>query len=342
MYPTHDSALWALLEATAGARRTNTLLHTLEVHPSLLTPQQGPVPRAVLAQALTALLFEDLLRRVPYAHLYVEELRRSGRKVTFDHGALRTVKAPSGLLPEGEAAFTRLLLPLGYRLNGTYPLERLGMTGRAYAHEDLPEHIPQFFLSELHPERFSPAFQEATRRVLATSVDPLPPSALALLEQLRLQRELPLAQAARLLPDLVACFERHHAPSHLADYELLLAESKEMAWIATEGNAFNHATDRVEDVAALAEAQKALGRPMKEALEVGSSGRVVQTAFRAAQVERPFVGPQGQLVLRSVPGSFYEFITRKPLPDGRLDLSFDSSNAQGIFKMTEAGEGRQG
>jgi hypothetical protein len=114
-----------------------------------------------------------------------------------------------------------------------------------------------------------------------------------------------------------------------------------MAWIATEGNAFNHATDRVEDVAALTEAQKALGRPMKEALEVGSSGRVVQTAFRAAQVERPFVGHQGQFVLRTVPGSFYEFITRRPLPNGRLDLSFDSSNAQGIFKMTEAADGRQ-
>jgi hypothetical protein len=94
----------------------------------------------------------------------------------------------------------------------------------------------------------------------------------------------------------------------------------------------------VQDVAALAEAQKALGRPMKEALEVGSSGRVVQTAFRAAQVERAFVDPQGQLVLRTVPGSFYEFITRKPLPDGRLDLSFDSANAQAIFKMTAAGE----
>ena len=46
-------------------------------------------------------------------------------------------------------------------------------------------------------------------------------------------------------------------------------------------------------------------------------------------------------VEREVPGSFYEFITRLPLPpeEGKcgLDLSFDSSNAQAIFKMT-AGE----
>ncbi|HEY2737329.1 MAG TPA: DUF1338 domain-containing protein, partial [Thermoanaerobaculia bacterium] len=40
---------------------------------------------------------------------------------------------------------------------------------------------------------------------------------------------------------------------------------------------------------------------------------------------------------REVPGSFYEFITRLPMEeDGKtkLDLSFDSSNAQAIFKMT--------
>ena len=47
----------------------------------------------------------------------------------------------------------------------------------------------------------------------------------------------------------------------------------------------------------------------------------------------------GELVTRDVPGSFYEFISRDYLCDDRtgekkLDLRFDSSNAQGIFKMT--------
>jgi hypothetical protein len=42
-----------------------------------------------------------------------------------------------------------------------------------------------------------------------------------------------------------------------------------------------------------------------------------------------------------VPGSFYEFIQRERLRDlvtgvPRLDLAFDSGNAQGIFKMTAA------
>ena len=60
----------------------------------------------------------------------------------------------------------------------------------------------------------------------------------------------------------------------------------------------------------------------------------MQTAYRAARVERPFVGPEGSLVLRTVPGSFFEFVTRRRHPCGRLDLGFDTSNAQAIFRMT--------
>ena len=51
---------------------------------------------------------------------------------------------------------------------------------------------------------------------------------------------------------IIAAFGRHHPAPRLADYETLLAQSAEAAWIATEGNAFNHATDRVPDVDELA------------------------------------------------------------------------------------------
>jgi hypothetical protein len=284
--------------------------------------------------AMDLLLFEDLLRRVPYAGLYVQQQGREGRKIVYDHGALRSVKAPSGALPQGHLAFARILEPLGYQVNGVYPLDLLAMTGRAYAHLDLPESIPQFFVSELHPERFSQGFQETVARVLASSRDPLPAWIHPLLDELQELKELPYDQARKLLPNLVACFDRQHGALALADYETLLSESVEMAWIATEGNAFNHATDRVADVVSVSEAQKALGRPMKDAVEVSTSGRVLQTAFKATMVERTFLDPAGQLVLRPVPGSFFEFITRKHEAEGPLDLRFDAGNAQAIFKMT--------
>jgi hypothetical protein len=277
---------------------------------------------------------------VPAARTYASDCLLASRKIMHDHGAVRTVAlADMGSLPPGQEAITRILRPLGYALNGVYPLERLKMTGRSHAQVEFPEEIAQFFISELHPERFSAEFQQAVKHVTGTSIDPLTPEAISLLGELDEHRALSIEKASTLLPLLVRCFARQHREATLADYETLLKESPEMAWIATEGNAFNHATDRVPDVDKLAAEQKALGQPMKPTVETSQSGRVRQTAFLAARVKRWFRAANGDSIEREVPGSFYEFITRLPLPEERdgkqaLDLSFDSSNAQAIFKMT--------
>ena len=325
------------VEGAIGAERSEPLFRVLTVEPELLAETGGSISRAGIAQALNMLLFEDLLKRVPAAAVYVQGCLKNGQQVLHDHGAVRTV-ALSGMggLPAGEEAITRILRPLGYAQNGLYPLERLKMTGRSHAQAEYPETVAQFFISELHPERFSPEFQGAVERVTATSVDPLGPGAVELLGRLEAQKELLVEDAVRLLPLLAACFGRQHKEPAVKDYEMLLAESAEMAWISTEGNAFNHVTDRVADVDKLAEEQKALGQPMKATVETSQSGRVRQTAFHAARVMRGFRAEDGSRVEREVAGSFLEFITRLPLPDQKLDLSFDSSNAQAIFKMTDS------
>lgn len=340
---TDNGVLRQTLEKIIGPERTARLFQVLVIHPAIAEDAGPQVSRAVIAQALNMLLFEDLLARVPAAKTYVDRCLQEGKTVMHDHGAVRTVAlAGMGALPVGELAITRILRPLGYTLNGLYPLERLRMTGRSHAQSDFPEDIAQFFISELHPERFSAEFMEAVRRVTSTSIDPVTPQAEALLKRLEETRSLTIDEAAALLPTLVLCFGRQHKEAALADYEILLAESPEMAWISTEGNAFNHATDRVADVDKLAAEQKELGQPMKAAVETSQSGRVRQTAFHAARVMRTFRDAEGKPVEKEVPGSFYEFITRLQLPekDGKqgLDLSFDSSNAQAIFKMTASGE----
>ena len=326
--------LTPLLEPLVGSARADALVEALRWPTELEPAPVGWVTRTEIALGLAALLFEDVQRRVPSARAYVAERLGAGRRLWFDHGALRTVAAPSGDLPVGIGAFTRLLEPLGYRMAGTYPLEALGMTGYAFAHDEASDAVPQYFVSELHPERFSPAFQEAVARVVGASRDPLRESARTDLAVLAREGSLPLEEAARLLPDLFACFDRQHPEPSLEDYALLLEESPEMAWIATEGNAFNHATDRVDDVFAVAEEQRRLGRPVKAAVEVSRNGRVLQTAFRAAPADRLFRDDAGRLVVRSVPGSFHEFITRHRLEDGALDLTFDAANATSIFGMT--------
>jgi hypothetical protein len=334
-----QSALDRLVRSALGEALGAATLQLIVLDERLALGEPNRVTRAQLAMALAIVLFQGLLARTPTAAAYVEDVRRAGGKVRFDHGALRTIRfgaGPTGELPAGEAAFTRIFHALGYARAGVYPLERLNMTGRAYAHVDLPESIPQYFLSELHVERFSPDFQAAAERVFGASRDALTPSALESLVRLNRDHALPFAEAEALLPIIAEAFSVRHPTPRLADYRLLLAESAEAAWLATEGSAFNHATDRVDDLEGLAEAQRKAGRRMKQAIELSRNGRVRQTAFLADPVERAFIGDDGQIVRQTVPGSFYEFIARDDLPEGGLDLSFDTGNAQGIFKMTAA------
>jgi Domain of unknown function (DUF1338) len=338
----HESNLTNLVEKTIGGEACAWVTRLMTIPASFAVWEDERVSRREMAQALNMVLFYDLLQRVPTGRRYTEEVAARGDKVFHDHGALRTVRwIENGALPPGEVAFTRILEPLGYRLNGVFPLDRIGMTGRSYAHLDGPDEIAQFFVSELHPARFSPEFQAAVTRVLSSSQDPLSPKAQFLLHELARDGFIAMPDAVSLLPELKACFARQHAIPSLADYELLLAESAEMAWIATEGNMFNHVTDRVDDLLRVTQEQNALQRPMKPTVEVSKSGRIKQTAFKADMVVRQFVGTGGQLVEREVPGSFYEFITRDYYADTteqlrKLDLGFDAANAQGIFKMTAA------
>ncbi len=284
--------------------------------------------------ALGLVLLDDLCDRVPFARAYVQEAAEHGQKVVFDHGAMRTVRFDQPGMPSGRQSVARLLEPLGYVETKVYPLERLGMVGFVYTHKELPETLPQYFISELYPERFSSAFQDAARALLTTSVDPLPARALHQLAAVQADGQLAAEEAVQFVHAVAACFGRFHRDVTVAEYETFRAESPEMAWIATEGHSFNHITDRVADVAKLAEIQRDLGRPVKDTVEVSASGRVVQTALRAAEVERLMLDGD-RYISRRVPGSFLEFISRERLADGKLDLAFDAQNAQGIFKMTD-------
>ncbi len=309
---------------------------------TVAVPDDGPtsvdrpdlVPRAEVALALHVVLYAGLLGEVPSAAAYAADARAEGRRIVLDHAAVRTVAWPVGALPPGREQVTRILRPLGYRRHATYDLARLRMTGHGYAQLDAPEIVPQWFVSELHPDTFSSAFQDAVTRTLATSCDPLDGPTRERLDRLSVDEELHLHDAVPLLDAVRDAFGRQHALPVDRDHDLLVAESAEMAWIATEGTTCNHCTDRVDDVEAVAAAERRAGRPIKDAVEVSTSGRVRQTAHRAATVARPLATAEGDRVVRDVPGSFFEIISRERLADGRLDLAFDAANATGIFAMT--------
>jgi len=331
-------ALHRVLAAVLGAQ-ADRFVARVHVAPALLEDTGDNVPRAVVAQALNLTLLARSMSEVPDLARYMDEKAAAGDRFVLDHGAVRCVMAaPTGALPTGQLAFARFLAPLGYVEADEYPLPGLRMMGHAWCHRDLPEDVAQLFISELDTAAFTPGFQTAVGRVVGDSRDPLAPSSEASLATLAEHGSLPFAAVPPLLQNLAACFARHHGPPAWDDYEVLLGESAEMAWIATEGNTFNHATDRVADVHVVAASQRALGRRIKDEVEVSQAGTVRQSALEAVTVWREFLGAAGAIIQRPVPGSFFEMISRDPHPGAsdtlRLDLRFDSSNAQGIFAMT--------
>ncbi|WP_288417074.1 DUF1338 family protein [uncultured Novosphingobium sp.] len=329
-----ETGLARVLALAGAPHGVEQALGTLHIEPSLFDGDADVVTQAQMAMALNVWLFADLLSRVPTAARIADDTTSA---IVFDHGALRTIDGPTGALPSGHHAFARLLEPLGYVMGGIYPLPRLRMTGRAYVHAAMPEDIPQFFVSELHIDQLKPEARSAAERVFGASSDPLPATDAERLTRLSEQGFLPMDEAAALLRTLASAFDRHHAEPSLTDYETLLTHSGEAAWIATEGNAFNHATTRVRDVETLATELKAKGYPLKATVEISANGRVRQTAILADKVSRSFAGADGGTITRDVPGSFYEFITRDIDPDtGTLDLTFDTGNATGIFAVTRS------
>src|SRR6202035_5683901 len=194
----------------------------------------------------------------------------------------------TGALPSGAESFGRILRPLGYDVAGTYPLDPLRMTGYGFTHREFPETLPQFFVSELHVEQFSEEFQAAAERVFGDTRDPLTAASQAALADFAAQSRCEMRLAAPALREIAAAFGRWHEIPSLADYRTLLAESPECAWTAREGTGGKHATDRVQDVAMTACAQRSLRRRMKQTLETSASGAVRESPFKADRVRRAF------------------------------------------------------
>lgn len=336
-----DVTVFSIIRDIIGGQRTDEFSHVVLVPDVLSSFGDESVPRAHLAMSLFLVLYADLLERVPHALDYFERRKAEEETIFLDHGAVRTVLCTrNGDLPAGEASLTRILIPLGYFHNHTYPLPKLRMTGRSYAHEDLPEFIPQYFVSELHPEQVvDDNFEKTVIKVVENSRDPLSQEILDDLTFISENKYLPRERSTNFLQQVAAAFSRQHEVPLLSLYEDLKKSSAEMAWISTEGNAFNHATDRVTDVMELAETEKILASPIKDTVEVSESGTILQTAYKADIISRPFILDDGEIVHKDVPGSFFEFITRGKLADGKVDLAFDANNATGIFAMTRADDG---
>ena len=87
-----NDTLSKLVIAMLGTDAGMEILDTLTIDPAV-TGDGDVVSRATVAMALNAVLMHGLLERVPTGAAYVADRRRAGQRITFDHGALRTVRS---------------------------------------------------------------------------------------------------------------------------------------------------------------------------------------------------------------------------------------------------------
>ena len=103
-----------------------------------------------LFKGLVENLWQQYLRRVPYARRYAELVTSMGGRVVHDHMAFRTFHTPTGEQPSGMLAFGHLLEMLNYRKTGKYKFPKMMVTATHYEHPD--PLLPKIFVSQLEVE----------------------------------------------------------------------------------------------------------------------------------------------------------------------------------------------
>ena len=237
----HSSALFDLVRYVSSDDDAAWLFDRLAIAPELSDWAGDAVPRASVAMALNLLLYRDVVAAVPAAQDYVAMAAEEGRRILFDHGALRSILFEDGSATDGHLAFDRFLKPLGYEVAADYPLPRLKMTGRAYCHIDHPETVPQFFVSELHVDQFSETFAAAAHGVFDSWADPLDGASVARLATLARDGALPRADVVSLA-DAEITFEG--IEGDFCQRELLFGGDQRIALVHVEVPAGQEMEDR--------------------------------------------------------------------------------------------------
>ena len=94
------SHLSTLVASAVGQKAAATILDVLDLDPALTGEAEGPVSRAVFAMALNAVLFHDIMGRVPLGAAYVGE-RAIGADDPGAASAMRCLSAVADFLEEG-------------------------------------------------------------------------------------------------------------------------------------------------------------------------------------------------------------------------------------------------
>lgn len=269
-----------------------------------------------------------------------EGLVASEREVENDHIAFRTI----GIPPLGIASLERIFLHHGYARRDSYRFPEKKVDARWYSPPG--EGRPRIFISELLVEDLSPALQTIIRRTL----DPIRSDPVDTLN----------------LDDAQAVVDFLHRPlwpaPTWADYERLADESEYAAWAIYNRYYLNHFTIAIHNLPAGYETIASFNRFLESngftlsdsggKIKISRDGKLLQSSTVAALVDAPFDDGAGGIETRRIPGSYVEFIERRPLdrfaqlpreeirPEHRRE-GFEAQSADKIFESTFGDQARR-
>jgi hypothetical protein len=253
-------------------------------------------------------LWDDYATLNPSAREVYDLLVRAGGRVPNDHIAFRTFDWAEVRMEMLAYHFVRL----GYVHGGDYDLPQKHATA---IHLDPPRPgLPKVFISQLRTKAFSNTVQD----IIMELVEGIP--------------------EGRVHQQDFLWSGTPWRPVSYRYYELLRAESEYAAWLAAFGYRANHFTVAVHDlplthdIFALNRFLKANGHALSTSGgEIkGSPAQYLEQSSTLA-VPVPVAFSDGT---RDIPGCYYEFAKRYPMPDGKLFGGFVEASATKLFDST--------
>jgi hypothetical protein len=259
-------------------------------------------------QNLLDALWKDYSEINPQAKRIHALLEARGEAVQNDHLAFRTFAYPGLDIKAMAAPF----VAFGYRPAGTYDFPEKKLDAVHFEHPDAL--LPKIFISELRLHQIS----AGARSLLLGLINQVPRTLLA-------------------QPDWVVSGRPWQVD--YVTYEALERESEYAAWMSAFGFRANHFTVFANalrtfgSLPALNDFLKANGfRLLTQGGEIkGTPAEYLeQSSTLANEAEVEFRDGR-----HKVPGCYYEFARRYPLPDGKLFQGFNAKSANKIFESTD-------
>ncbi|MBT5095481.1 MAG: DUF1338 domain-containing protein [Halobacteriovoraceae bacterium] len=252
--------------------------------------------------------WENYLETTPQAADIKELLEAEGETVCNDHIALRTFDHPSCAISK----LSKFFLEAGYLEGGSYLFPNKKVEALHFYHPDNSS-LPKIFISQLKYGEFSEPFVALIEKLIA-QIDSGPS---------------PL--------DLLKCGRPWQLS--FAEYQLLAAESEYGSWMAGHGFRINHFTVDVNQLKKFGQLPQLNSFLLEKGFELNNSGGAIkgrpelfleQSSTMASDKEVDF--SDGRF---PIPGCYYEFAKRYPLPNGQLFQGFVAASADKIFESTD-------